>query len=118
MNQQLPTAQIQTIDLGNNTILEVLLLASGNKRIEVRTAAEALGQHSSYLESLSASYLSILADRGFSGERQNVYISSRDLTYSTISVADFIKIAIQEALLVKRQAIIVAAFTEIGIESL
>lgn len=116
---QSQTAQIETLLLGDNTILEVLQLTSGEQRIDIHTAAEALGKHSGYLDSLSVSYKSVLEDRGFTDERKNIFILSRNLTYITISVADFIKIAIQGALLGDRQAtIILAAFAEIGIESL
>lgn len=105
---QPPTAQIKTIDLGNGNILEVLLLENGAQRIEINAATQALeriGQHGNYLDSLST--------------QKAVFVPSRNLAYNTISVADFAKIVVREALLGEHCAIVLlGVFAEIGAESL
>lgn len=113
------TAQIKTINLGSsNTNLELLLLETGEQRIEVSSAGEALGEDKNYINDLSKGRKLMLAEEGFTNERKSIFVPSLKLYCDTISIPDFIKIVVQEALSENQQAIVIlCVFVEIGLET-
>lgn len=114
-------AKVETIHLGNAS-LDVYLLPTGEQRIGVESGGLILGNSKDWISTVTSSpstWLDELKERGFSGDFQDVYSINSKQTSSTISLKDFTKIVVQEAVNGDLEAIIIlSALAEIGIERL
>jgi hypothetical protein len=110
------------LELGQPTQLEIYLLSTGEKRVEIKSAGLIVGKPDYWIRTVLASpstWLDRLKAKGFTGELKDLSPTNSTEIATTISLKDFTKLIAQEAIQGNTQAIVIlAAFAEAGLEKL